>query len=272
MLHAIRRQSTNAFGHAMPSTIRAGWAEVLFLLPWFLVYEAGIEVLRWGWRGGADLWMRTWLDSRCAGSGACLPLLIVAGLLLSRWELRRTSSQTSASDEHLGHGRRLMIAIAAAFGLVTFGSLWMGLWNGHPAADVDWSETRHHLVIAYFGAGLHEEFLFRGLLMGGMIALLRLIRVPAVFATGLGLVLSSLIFGVAHLIPPTALPDWNSLSMACHQLTERGNSAALAFRCLAGCYFGALTLRHGLGVAAVAHVLYDIAVGVVLPHAKSSWQ
>ncbi len=165
-----------------------------------------------------------------------------------------------------------MVAMGAAFGLVTIGSLWMGLWNGHPAADIEWSETRHHLVIAYFGAGLHEEFLFRGLLMGGVIAALRLMRMPVLIATGTGLVSSSLIFGFAHLIPPTSLPDWSSLSMACHQFTERGNSAALAFRCLAGCYFGVLTLRHGLGVAAVAHVLYDIAVGVVLPHAKSSWQ
>ena len=268
MLHAIRRQSTNALGHAIPSTIRAGWAEVLFLLPWFLVYEAGIEVLRWGWRGGADLWMRTWLDSHYAGAGTCLPLLIVAGLLLSRWEPRRTSFE---SDQTLGHGRRLIVAMGAAFGLVTIGSLWMGLWNGQPAADIEWSETRHHLVIAYFGAGLHEEFLFRGLLMGGMIAALRLIRIPVALATGIGLVSSSLIFGFAHLIPPTSLPDWSSLSMACHQFTERGATAALAFRCLAGCYFGVLTLRHGLGVAAVAHVLYDIVVGVVLPDAKSSW-
>lgn len=268
MLDAIRRRSANAFTASMPSSMRAGWAEVTFLLPWFLVYEAGIEVLRWGWRGGADLWMRTWLDTHYPGSGACLPLLIVAGLLFSGWKPQQTSCE---SDRHPGHGRRLMVAMGAAFGLVTIGSLWMGLWNSQPAADLEWSETRHHLVIAYFGAGLHEEFLFRGLLMGGLIAVLRLIHIPAAYATGIGLISSSLIFGIAHLIPPTALPDWNSIGTACQQLVTRAESAALAFRCLAGGYFGVLTLRHGLGVAAVAHVLYDIAVGVILPDAKSSW-
>ncbi|MBX3450740.1 MAG: CPBP family intramembrane metalloprotease [Planctomycetaceae bacterium] len=280
MLHAIRHRSAKGFSATMPSAMRAGWAEVVFLLPWFLVYEAGIEVLRWGWRGGADLWMRTWLETQWPGAGACLPLLIVAGLLVSRWEPRRPSrpsnengdvKESGTPDGRLGHGRRLLIASAAAFGLVAFGSLWMGLWSGHPAADVDWSETRHHLVIAFFGAGLHEEILFRGLLMGGMIAALRLMRIPVILSTGIGLVSSSLIFGFAHLIPPTSLPDWSSLDMACRQFTEQGNSAALAFRCLAGCYFGVLTLRHGLGVAAVAHVLYDIVVGVVLPDANSSW-
>lgn len=98
------------------------------------------------------------------------------------------------------------------------------------------------------GAGLYEELLFRGLLLGGLAVLLRGglaglgLREPArPFAPGLALFLSSACFALAH-----AAGDPGALA-----------GPVLAYRFLAGMVLGLLFLLRGLAVAAWAHFTYD---------------
>lgn len=109
-------------------------------------------------------------------------------------------------------------------------------------------EGAHESLALAAGAGLYEELIFRGLLLGGgLLALLSAARLlgwgdgprPALAAAALAA--SSLVFAWAH---------------------EAGDPMALdpevfAFRALAGLVFGGIFLLRGLAVAAWAHAGYD---------------
>ncbi|MDA1261180.1 MAG: CPBP family glutamic-type intramembrane protease [Planctomycetota bacterium] len=109
-------------------------------------------------------------------------------------------------------------------------------------------EGTHQELALAAGAGLYEELLFRGLLLGGGVLLLFLLArllgwSPAVrpALVALALALSSLIFAWAHRVgdPLAFIPE------------------VFAFRALAGLVFGGVFLLRGLAVAAWAHAGYD---------------
>lgn len=106
----------------------------------------------------------------------------------------------------------------------------------------------HKLAIAA-GAGVYEELLFRGMGLGGLAWLLRLMfrRVAAPLTADrlaflLALLLSSAAFALAH---------------GLHGHTEAFEVDILAFRILAGLAFGLLYAFRGLAVAAYTHFAYD---------------
>ena len=94
------------------------------------------------------------------------------------------------------------------------------------------------------GAGLHEELIFRVLGMGGLGFLLSGLtgrRRAWLFA----LVLSSLIFSLAHHVGPAGEPF---------------TYAAFVYRSLAGVFFAMVYQLRGFAVAAWTHALYDVYV------------
>jgi membrane protease YdiL (CAAX protease family) len=100
------------------------------------------------------------------------------------------------------------------------------------------------IVVISAGAGLHEEFIFRVLGMGGLGFLLAGItgrRRAWIFA----LVLSSLVFSLAHHIGPAG---------------EAFTFAAFVYRTLAGVFFALVYQLRGFAVAAWTHALYDVYV------------
>lgn len=100
------------------------------------------------------------------------------------------------------------------------------------------------IVVISAGAGLHEELIFRVIGMGGLGFLLAGItgrRRAWVFA----LVLSSLIFSLAHHIGPAG---------------EVFTFAAFVYRTLAGVFFALVYQLRGFAVAAWTHALYDVYV------------
>jgi hypothetical protein len=94
------------------------------------------------------------------------------------------------------------------------------------------------------GAGLHEELIFRVLGMGGLGFLLSGLtgRRRAWLAA---LVLSSLIFSLAHHVGPAGEPF---------------TYAAFVYRSLAGVFFALVYQLRGFAVAAWTHALYDVYV------------
>ena len=109
------------------------------------------------------------------------------------------------------------------------------------------ADLHAHLALAA-GAGLYEELIFRGLLLGGGIVVLELLigllgwkKVARPLAIAIALTLSSLAFAAAHRVgDPYAL-----------------EAEVFAFRALAGWVFGGLFLLRGMAVAAWAHAGYD---------------
>ncbi len=106
----------------------------------------------------------------------------------------------------------------------------------------------HENLALAAGAGLYEELIFRGLLLGGGILILFLFARtcgwgdgarPALVATALAV--SALVFAWAHRLGDqhAFVPD------------------VFAFRALAGLVFGGVFLLRGLAVAAWAHASYD---------------
>ena len=113
-----------------------------------------------------------------------------------------------------------------------------------PALALGKSMNPLDVIVISAGAGLHEEFIFRLMLMGGLSWLLSSLAGPKrawVFA----LVISSLAFSLAHHIGPAGEPF---------------TFAAFVFRTLAGVIFALVYQVRGFAVAAWTHALYDVYV------------
>jgi len=101
-------------------------------------------------------------------------------------------------------------------------------------------------IVLSAGAGFHEELVFRMLLLGGLLLLLRrLFDWPPWLAATVAVLVSSVLFSVAHYFG-----------------TESFAWYTFWYRSLAGIYFAVLYVARGFAVAAYTHALYDIYVMV----------
>jgi membrane protease YdiL (CAAX protease family) len=106
-----------------------------------------------------------------------------------------------------------------------------------PAELLDWT-------VLSAGAGLHEEIVFRLLLLPLMaVAFERVIAMPRPLAWGVAAIGSSLMFAGAH-----------------HLTGEPFELYAFTYRTFAGLFFAAVYLTRGFAVAAWTHAIYDLHV------------
>jgi hypothetical protein len=100
-------------------------------------------------------------------------------------------------------------------------------------------------IIVALGAGVHEELVFRVLLLGGVVALLTgPLRVRRGLAVAIGFIVSSVLFSAAHHIIGG----------------EPFRMGAFVYRILCGLFFASLYEWRGLAIAVYTHALYDIYV------------
>lgn len=103
-------------------------------------------------------------------------------------------------------------------------------------------------VILSFGAGFHEELLFRLLGLTGLVALFhKAFGMRRVLAFLLGLFISSVLFSAAHHIVGG----------------EPWRIGVFVYRILCGVIFGVIFWTRGFAVAVYTHALYDIYVLVM---------
>jgi len=101
-------------------------------------------------------------------------------------------------------------------------------------------------LVLSVGAGVHEELVFRLLLLGGLVALFdRGLKLRRWLALVLAFLLSSLAFSAAHHLGP---------------LGEPLRMGVFVYRAIAGLCFGLLFQLRGLAIAVYTHALYDIYV------------
>jgi membrane protease YdiL (CAAX protease family) len=218
-------------------------ASLAFVLPLMLVYEVGVLVLGpEAIRNGADVLMRQLLDLLGFGQYFVLPAATCV-ILLAWHHLRREPWRFSP--------RVLLVmfveSVAWASVLFVVHFVMNGFAANIRAAVTDQSQTADKLatLVAFCGAGLYEELLFRLILLSATMAVIRMAggspRATAVVAV----VVTSLIFSAAHYKPFLSFGEPFALY-------------TFVFRTLAGGFFAVLYLRRGFGIAAGTHAFYDV--------------
>jgi hypothetical protein len=143
-----------------------------------------------------------------------------------------------------------LVGIGRLEGMIAGANFWPVAPTGVPA-DMPWTVAGRGAVVAkalgFVGAGVYEEMLFRLLLLPPVLLLVaRLAARPAV-GVGSAVLLTSLLFAAAHYVGPHGEPF---------------EAFSFAFRLSAGAFFALVFVYRGFGVAAGAHALYDIFVGI----------
>jgi hypothetical protein len=213
----------------------------ILALPWLLLYNAG---LLWGDPGlmnGADLVTRTLF--RVGGRELFFAYngLLLAGALALWIRGRRRGKGMKASDAIVAPTESIAYAALVGWAVTAMLSDVPVLSTTSPLAGMGWRDT----LVLCAGAGVHEEVVFRLLLLSGLVAALDALFGRAPFtASALGLLLSAAIFASAH-----------------HILGgEPWQAYAFLYRFCAGLVFGGIFLLRGFGVAVWAHAVYDVFV------------
>ena len=224
------------------SLSRTPLTSLLFAMPLVLAYEGGVLLLgRGSPRNGADVWLRQFLDALGFGAYFLLPTLTVIGLLA--WHHIEHDEWRFSPAVLAGMALECLVWAAALIGVAR---LQERLWPLAAAAAVD--EGVLARLVAFCGAGLYEEVLFRLLLLPVLAWSFERLGFSTVSDACWAVVTSSLLFSAAHYVGP--LGD----SFAIYSFT---------FRFLAGLFFALLFSIRGFGVAAGTHAVYDILVGLL---------
>jgi hypothetical protein len=226
---------------------------LLFALPLLLAYEAGAALISGstqGLRNGADVLLRTLLAAGGVHSTLAFTTVLVIGaaVLIAR-ERRRESIPLRG----VVFGGMLLESVLYALVFGTVVSTMTGwLLNGvrlaaDPAGRMDHLPVADSVVLS-LGAGFYEELLFRVLLVGGLLALFKALKMRSTTARIGAAVLAALLFSAFHYIGPYAYP------------LELGS---FTFRFLSGLALNALFITRGFGITAWTHALYDVLVLVL---------
>ncbi len=100
-------------------------------------------------------------------------------------------------------------------------------------------------LIAYLGAGLYEELLFRLMLLPPVAGLIRLFGVTRRRSLIAAVIVTSLVFSAAHYQIFTSIGEPFEFS-------------TFLFRFFAGVFFSVLFVNRGFGIAAGSHAFYNI--------------
>lgn len=239
---------------------------LFFVLPMLVAYEGGLLVLgtETVMRNGADGWLRQLLQWVGFGQYFLLPVL-VCGILLAWHHLLRDKWRVRWGV------MTGMYLEAALFGflLLVFAQIQGQLLSALPVqlggqssavsvAQIDGTPEPPSIrqvaeqasgnagqFIAFLGAGIYEELLFRLMLLPVLAFVLRGLRVSPKLSWLGAVLLSSLLFSAAHFQIFTGTGDtWSTFRFV--------------FRFNAGVFFAALFLTRGFGITAAAHAFYDV--------------
>jgi membrane protease YdiL (CAAX protease family) len=125
-----------------------------------------------------------------------------------------------------------------------------------PACSTDGDAASSILatMVAYVGAGIYEEVLFRLMLLPAAWGLMRLFGFSNRTSVISAVIATSLIFSAAHY-------QIDLVVFGSHVKTTFGEEFALSsfvFRFLAGVAFSSLFFLRGFGVTAGSHAMYDL--------------
>ena len=243
--------ASSAATHDYFTEARRPVVSLLFLLPLLVAYEVGVWFFAASGeetvRSGADFWLRSGLSSIGLAQPVLLPVILV-GVLLA-WQRIGRHSWRVEPGTFVGMGAESLLF---AFLLIVLGQLqdlaFQHAGSG-PAALPAAAQGRVALAVAYIGAGVYEEVLFRLALLPLCYGLFRMSRIPRPWAASLAVLSTAAIFSLAHYVGPSA----DELTLF-----------SCVFRTLAGVFFGTLFFVRGFGITVGCHAAYDLLVGLAL--------
>lgn len=232
---------------------------LVFIAPMILAYEGGLLVLGpRSMRNGADAWLRELLEGAGFTQYFLLPCLTCA-ILVGWHHVNRERWKVAWS---VLYGMLLEAMLLGLLLLLLARALTNALTGTELQAPTELSlgDARSFgQIVAFFGAGIYEELLFRLMMFPAIAALLRLAGTPRRMSWVLSIVITSLIFAAAHYQLDLMLGSY-------HLVTTVGDTfewSSFLFRASAGVFFAALFLARGFGVAAGTHACYDILVSMI---------
>lgn len=224
---------------------------LLLLLPLFLIYSVGILVTD-GVRIGVDPLSEVLLHVVCRGDRliyflvhlGCMAAFLVAALALRRKHLFQPRIYLLVMAEGAIYGLTMGLAVGNLLVYVGLRPELMVPLAASPTAPGPLAAFALSL-----GAGLWEEIVFRFALLGGLVLLCRrVLKMRAVWAWTLGVLVSSIAFSLIHHVG---------------SLAEPFTLYAFVFRFFAGAVFAGIYAARGLAVVVYTHALYDIMVMVL---------
>jgi membrane protease YdiL (CAAX protease family) len=229
-------------------------ASLAFVTPLLLAYETGVLWLGpAAVRNAADVWLRRLLDLLGLTQYFLLPI-VACGLLLAWHHVGRQPWRLNWSVLY----GMLFESLVFGFILVIVAGwqsrLFTSVAPACAADELDGGLSLAALVIAYLGAGIYEEVLFRLLLLSVAGAACRWAGMSWRASWLTAAVATSLLFAVAHYHLDFTL-------LGRHFATAHGEVFAwssFSFRLLAGLTFSALFLLRGFGVTVGTHAAYDL--------------
>lgn len=229
---------------------RVPLASLMFVSPLLLFYEFGVLVLGpEAVRNGAEVWLRHLLMTLGLGQYFFLPVLTVGILLaahhLSRhpWAVRSVTLWGMLVESlFLAGCLRVVLGLQSIF-FQYVAAHWVLAAVGN-VADFSLAER----AVAFVGAGVYEELVFRLILMNLLMIVLQVMKLAPPMRLWGGVLLSSFLFALAHHIGPFGEPL---------QLFN------FLFRFVAGIFFALLFVYRGFGIAAGSHAAYDLMVGLI---------
>lgn len=213
------------------------------ITPLFLVYQVGV-LLTWPLHNGADL-VTTFLIDRLNFIGYIVLNTAVAASFVIMAASRRGKEGVQAKQF-------IPLLIESAIYAFFLGSaiifVMMKLLRLSPPQMALQDASTVDLFVMSAGAGVHEELLFRLLILNGLVLLCKAMKFGPIESFIAALVFSSTLFSAVHHLGSLGDPftPW-----------------VFIFRLLAGLAFGVIYWLRGFAVAVYTHALYDMYVLLV---------
>jgi membrane protease YdiL (CAAX protease family) len=211
------------------------------ILPFLCIYHFGTLALNTTSINGADALIIRILSMLSVHSMFSSALVLLFAFTI--WQLRTRASWKI-------NFRMLFFTLLESICFALFLMVSFGWISNHAIMATVAKAKGFTSLVLYCGAGIYEELLFRGLLLGLLIALFskgfHLKRARAAVTAS---ILGALIFAAFHYIGASsdAFSVWSFVQ-----------------RFTAGLYFSVLFVTRGFGVTAASHAIYDILVGLIL--------
>ena len=218
---------------------------LVFVLPLILVYELGVILLdNESMRNGVDIWMRRILDMIGAGQIFILPVLIAVILLAAhhirkdRWGIRWTVLAGMVIESIALAVILFFAAKAQRLFFIAWEPPGMAMSVAGPG---DWGTN----LLAFLGAGLYEELVFRLILLAALIKLCQLALRRPTMSMITAIAATSLVFALLHYFP---------INPAGTHFQWPG----FTIRVMASVFFCVVFLYRGFGIAVGTHAAYDV--------------
>ncbi len=228
-----------------------------FTLPLFIVYHGGLWLLNnfsdLRWANAADIAIAETLD-RFGMAGPLLSFIFVVVVFLV---MHAMSGKTWKRPPALTWFIMILESFIFALPVFLLSRLVLHVLNivqlsAYAGEDsgISWQMN----LILSCGAGVYEEFLFRLILMGALVFILRRVfGITSAWRFVIAAVLQALVFAVSHHLPGS--PEEILTAADFHSYIP-----VFAFRTTAGIYFAFLYIERDFGIAAGSHAVYDLMV------------